>query len=323
MESQTLETCPLCGAKLGTDGKAIENNELLGEMQELKEQGILAQTMFVAVKIVKSMNGNNPAWFREILDEQSCKLEEALQRRLVQEIHPIMQAVSELKGSPQTLGRIQELAIAKRLSSLKIGQDKFITEKSRNSGEDVECIVIEDDREIGKIVIESKKTKKWKEEFIEQTKKYMDKENTEFGIIATTSIPDDALNSTTWRNGVLIVKLDHLEPAYIFMREHLKLKKNLEDEYTSKITQLSVQDQILQELKEAVTSGKLDQIIESINRLTIEIDGSIAKVENRLQRLFRGITKNTSKIREHTATLVSEHIEKIRTQLISKFDMGT
>jgi hypothetical protein len=55
-----------------------------------------------------------------------------------------------------------------------------------------------------------------------------------------------------------------------------------------------------------------------IDTLTASIDSSIAKVENTIQRLFRGITKDTSKIREWTARLVSEHIEKIRSQLIAR-----
>jgi len=52
--------------------------------------------------------------------------------------------------------------------------------------------------------------------------------------------------------------------------------------------------------------------------LAVSIDGSIAKVENSLQRLCRGITRGTSKIREYTAKLISEHIEKIRIQLVNK-----
>ena len=146
----------------------------------------------------------------------------------------------------------------------------------------------------------------------------MDKENTEFGIVATAVLPDGSLSLTTWRNGVLVVKVDHLEPAFVFMREYLKLKKALEENYAAKIEQLEVKDQILQELKDAVTSGELDAIITQINDLTLGIDSSIAKVENTIQRLFRGITKDTGKIRGWIARLVNEHIEKIRSQLIGR-----
>jgi len=71
-------------------------------------------------------------------------------------------------------------------------------------------------------------------------------------------------------------------------------------------------------LKDAITSGQLDSIIKLMHDLAVSIDGSIAKVENSLQRLFRGITRGTSKIRGCTAKLISEHIEKIRIQLVNK-----
>ena len=52
--------------------------------------------------------------------------------------------------------------------------------------------------------------------------------------------------------------------------------------------------------------------------MTVGLDSSIARAENTLQRLFRGIRKDAGKIRALTARLVSEHIEKIRTQLIGR-----
>lgn len=283
-------------------------------MQKLKEQGVLTQTMFVAVKVMKSMSDNNPAWFKEMLDEQNRDFRDEFEK----EIRPLMREISELKGSPQTLGKIQEVAIARRLSAVKMGEDVFTTEKSGKSGEDVECVIIENGMQVGKIVIESKKTKKWQQESVEQIRTYMDKEGTEFGIVATTVLPDDALSFTAWRKGVLIVKLDYLEIAYVFVRETLKLKKHLEDDYGARLAQLDVKEQILQELKDAVMNGELDTIIKSINDSTIEIDSSVAKVENMMERLFRSIKKNTSKIRECAAKLVTEHIEKIRVQLINK-----
>jgi len=131
-------------------------------------------------------------------------------------------------------------------------------------------------------------------------------------------LPDDALNNTTWRDGVLVVNVEYIEPAYIFLREYLKLKRALEEEYSTKITQLEVRDQILEELKNAITSGELDAIIERINTATLNIDNKISKVENYLSRIFKNIRKNTCNIRDLTNKLISEHIEKIRTQLIQQ-----
>lgn len=203
---------------------------------------------------------------------------------------------------------------------LKTGQDVFSNEKSSRSGEDVTCLVRTKDREVGKIIIESKRVRKWSESFVEQIKKYMEKENTEFGIIATTAMPDDAVTYSTWRDGVLVVKLDYVEASYLFTREYLVLKKSLESEYATKLQQLEVRDQILQELKESVKNGELDTIIETIDSVTLAIDQSVSKAEHSITLLFRGIAKNTKKIRELTAKLISEHIEKIRTQLLGALE---
>jgi hypothetical protein len=54
-----------------------------------------------------------------------------------------MARIMELKGSPQRLGKLQELEISKRLSSLKTGEDHFTTSKSYKGGEDVLCSVVE------------------------------------------------------------------------------------------------------------------------------------------------------------------------------------
>jgi DNA helicase TIP49 (TBP-interacting protein) len=81
---------------------------------------------------------------------------------------------------------------------------------------------------------------------------------------------------------------------------------------------LEVRDQILEELKKAITNGELDSIIDRLNKTTLHIDETISKAENYLNRFFRDIGKDSSKIRECSERLVSEHIEKIRVQLIQQ-----
>ena len=51
---------------------------------------------------------------------------------------------------------------------------------------------------------------------------------------------------------------------------------------------------------------------------SLDIENTIAKAENYLSRMFRHMKKDTGKIRELTSRLVSEHIEKIKTQLIQQ-----
>lgn len=314
MMKQNLKKCPFCGAEINQK----EENELLEEISQLKEKGILQQTIFVAVKIVQSMSEKNPVWFKEALDRQTEKIDKSMERRLRVEGREVLKSIMELKGNPTAMGKIQEEKIAKRLSSLKIGRDRFNTEKSRKSQEDIECIVIEDGIELGKIVIESKRTKHWQEKYLQQIEGYMAKENTEFGILATSAMPDDSLNYTVWRDGILIVNIDYVESAYIFLREHLKLSKTLEQEYSARMCNLEVRDQILEELKNAISNGELDSIIKRINKTTLDIDKTVANAENYMTRVFKTIKKDSSRIREYAERLASEHIEKIRVQLLQQ-----
>jgi len=318
MKGKLSRKCPLCGAKLDGDS---ENNGLLEKMQKMKEQGIFQETMYIAVRIVQSFtNGYGPTWFKNMLEEQNTKMEKSIHKGLLSDIRPYFREIMDHLGNPQGLGPVQERAIAKRLSALKMGEDEFTTERSRIAGEDVLCLIKEQGQVIGKIVIESKKTHHWRQKFIEQTLGHMKRENTEFGILATTKMPDDALNYADWRTDALVVKLDYLEFAYLLMRKFLKLKRELEGEYSSKLNKMEFEERVLQELRESVTNGELDSIMGTINELTTHIDSTVstikAQITNKLGLLQKRTNTDTDSIRDLINKLASSHIEKIRIQLM-------
>jgi hypothetical protein len=235
-------------------------------------------------------------------------------------LHRIFEKISELTGSPQSLGKLQEIAIAKRLSALKLGADLYVTEKSSRAGEDVMCVVKENGTDLGRILVESKRTRKWSDAYIEQIKQYMDRENTKFGIVVAETVPDDALSHTIWKDGVLIVKMEYLEPAYIFIREYLKLRVGLENNYQMRIKELDVEDQIIKELRDAVSNGELDLIISRIQESTIKIESLVGQIEKYLEGWSRRIRHQTQSITKETQRLVVEHIEKIRQQLMQSYE---
>jgi len=322
MELESLKCCPLCGARI--TGDELEKlglaSEMLTEMQQLKEQGMLSQAILVAVKIVKTVN-DKPMWFKELLDETREDLRGdfekenlILKNEMQREFRGLLKILMETLGNPLKMGRIQEETIPKRLKAVK-PEDSFSTEKSTRRGEDVTCIVKENNEILGKIIIESKKVKKWSYSYVEQTKRYMENENTEFGIIATTAMPNDALSYTTIIDGVIVVQVDYIEPAYLFSRKYLVLKKELEKEHRTRMKQLEVKDQVLLELKQAILDGKLDEIIATVNGLTESIDSSVNKADVYIKNLFKRIKKDSGKIRDLMAKLVNDHIEKARLQL--------
>lgn len=322
LEMESLKCCPLCGARITSDDleKLGIASEMLTEIQRLKEQGMLSQAILIAVKIVKTVN-DKPMWFKELLDETREDLRDDFQKEnfnlkneIRKEFRELLKILMQTIGNPLKTGRIQEETIPKRLKAVK-PEDNFSTEKSTRRGEDITCIVKENNEVLGKIIVESKKVKKWSNSFIEQIKRYMEKQNTEFGIIATTAMPSDALSYTTIIEGVIVVQIDHIEPAYLFLREYLALKKVLEKEHATKIKQLEVKDQVLLELKQAISDGKLDEIITTVNGLTESIDTSVNKADVYVNNLFKRIKKDTGKIRNLMAKLVNDHIEKAKLQL--------
>lgn len=326
-----LEFCPICGSKIADSGLNIA---LMKNLDQLKQEGILEHTLIVAVSIVKTMNDNNPAWLRELLQDHIKEIEKNQQEQLreirdhqdkkskaslqaIQNAHrDILSKLAELLGNPQALGKIQEQRIAKRLSSLKIGEDSFSTEKATKSMEDVECVVKENGRTLGKIVIESKKTKKWSQKSVEQLRGYMEKENTQFGILASSTLPDDALNETIWKDGILIVKPQHIETAYIFLRQYLILSTQLEMEHRERLSGLEVREFVMHELQNAIRSGELDAIIEAINMSTDAINSHLARAEQYIAGHFKKVRRETKRIQDYTSRLMINHIEKIRMQLL-------
>ena len=322
MEIESLNCCPLCGAQITSHEleKLGLASEMLGEIRQLKEQGMLSQAILVAVKIVKTVN-DKPMWFKELLDETREDLRGdfekenlILKTEMQNEFRGLLKILMETLGNPLETGRIQERAIPKRLKTIK-PEDSFNTEKSTRRGEDVTCIVKENNVTLGKIVIESKKVKKWSYSYVEQTKRYMEKEDTEFGILATTAMPSDALSYTTIVDGVTVVQIDHIEPAYLFLRQHLVLKNSLEREHTMKMKQLEIKDQVMLELRQAISNGELDKIIATVDGLTQNIDTEVNKADNYINTLFKRIKRNTQKIRDLMTRLISDHIEKMRLQL--------
>lgn len=330
-QTTKLENCPFCGAKLP---ESNINKTLLENLDRLKQEGVLEHTLIVAINVVKTMNDNNPAWLRELFKDHLGEMNKSLaeyignddreSRKTVDEIKKVQQKIIEtiigVLGNPQAMGKAQEISIAKRLSAMKIGNDAFSVSNSTKSLEDIECTIFEKNIPYGKILIESKKTKKWSSDYLVQLQGYMKKQSTEFGILATQTLPDDALNDTVWQDGVLIVKPENIEPAYVYLRQFLIMKKELQMKYDQKMSTLEVQDMVVHELQNSIRSGELDALIKRINESTVKIDGELLKAENYLGKHIRALRMETNRIRDCTTDLMSNHVEKIRMQLMDQIN---
>jgi hypothetical protein len=314
---EVLQQCPFCCQDIGSEtleGLGFDH-EVLEEMRRLREEGKLTQAVFLAVKIVRTVQ-DNPQWVKELLDEQTRILSLGFKDSVDDGKSEILRAVHELMGSPLR-GKIQEISIAKRLKAV-VPTDSFSTENSTRKGEDVECTVLETNDVAGTIVVESKKVKTWSQGYVEQTKQYMTKKGTEFGIVATTAMPSDALSDSVMIDNVLVVKADYVEIAYLFMREYLVAKAQLEGDYQSKLSQLKVGEQVLQELRNVVNSGGLDEIITTVTEDTDHVDTLVNRAVDYVQNFANQVKKKTGHIRAQVTKLMSDHIQVIRAKLEPK-----
>src|SRR5437867_3834346 len=179
---EVLQQCPFCGQDIGSEtleGLGL-NHEVLEEVRRLREEGKLTQAVFLAVKIVRTVQ-DNPQWVKELLDEQTRMLSLSFKDSVDDGKSEILRAVHELMGSPFR-GKIQEVSIAKRLKAI-VPTDSFTTENSTRKGEDVECSVIEESDLAGTVIVESKRVKTWSSAHIDQVKEYMAKRGTPFGMV--------------------------------------------------------------------------------------------------------------------------------------------
>src|SRR2546425_12309228 len=166
---EVVMACPVCGQevdreilhKLGLEG------EVLQEVQALRDEGKLTQAIFLAIKIVRTVQ-DNPQWMKDLQEEQTRILSLGFKDTIHESNGEILKVLHELMGSPLR-GKIQEVSIAKRLKAA-VQTDSFNTENSTKRGEDIECTVIEKNNVAGTIIVESKKVKTWSGAFVEQTK---------------------------------------------------------------------------------------------------------------------------------------------------------
>src|SRR5438445_4318843 len=210
---QVLQMCPVRGQEI--DDKTLLElglaNGVLKEVQALREEGKLTQAIFLAIKIVRTVQ-DNPQWMKDLVEEQTRILSLGFKDTVHNSNGEVLKALHELIGNPLR-GKIQEVSIAKRLKAA-VSTDSFTTENSTRKGEDVECSVIEEKDLAGTIIVESKRTKTWSSAHIDQIKEYMAKRGTPFGIVATTAMPSDALSDSLMIDGVLVVKVDYVDVAY-------------------------------------------------------------------------------------------------------------
>lgn len=336
LETKKLKiTCPQCGAVITNKVYSILEKITGMEKIEMKNGGLQdITTTFYAGRVVMRRVQKEIATVeatkeilkevRELIKPELDEKEKQKFEKRIEELEDgtrflqtdIKEQLAKIVYQPVFSGKAQEKQIAKRLKTIS-PEDEFNTEKSTKEGEDILAVIKIQNKEIGKIIIESKNIKKWTSYCITQIRGYMERENTQFAIVATTVLPDDSANDKMYsitEDGIWVVKLEYLEMAFRALRDFLiKLaeQKMLSQQKFKKLTKA------FELFTDTVNSEGYKQKFSNVVQLSKEIEGMSERLGNYsstfckdLDDLAENVRKNVMSIQEINSKIVNSLSKK-------------
>lgn len=351
VEMQT-QKCPICG-RIVENGDLLKQgitDVIVKQMHEANTKGILATVITFGLKIVRVIEPNlKPAFnlkkeqeeLRILLKEVGTILETAkgkitendLQRidetqkkiMKIEEAHlktekewknivtSLHTEHERLMGTPWISGESHERQILRRLRAIS-PSDRFNVKQSSQGGIDIICHIIENNKSVGKIIIESKNTKRWNNRFIEQVEKYKQDENTPYAIISTKTLPPEALNDKieNWLflNKIWITKDTYCEFAYLAYRRALTEIWKQERELEEKLQSIEKQAKIINALEEIVTTKDFIEITESVQQaieLSLTSEGEFDSLVKYIGKKRKTLGKLQKKLRKYLSTAIDKN----------------
>ena len=150
--------------------------------------------------------------FMKRMDPEKLVTESEMKRAITQLQKTIEGVQAALTGT--AIGKVGELVTVKELKSA-FPQDNFSDENANKGDTDIIATIIENGNEQAKVAISCKYVEKWSASFIQQLKKNMKQEKTEYGLLVTKSFPSDALNDRVYYlEKIMMVKPELLSVAY-------------------------------------------------------------------------------------------------------------
>ena len=150
--------------------------------------------------------------FMKRMDPEKLVTESEMKRAVTQLQKTIEGVQAALTGT--AIGKVGELVTVKELKSA-FPQDNFSDENANKGDTDIIATIIENGNEQAKVAISCKYVEKWSASFIQQLKKNMKQEKTEYGLLVTKSFPSEALNDRVYNlEKIMMVKPEFLSVAY-------------------------------------------------------------------------------------------------------------
>jgi hypothetical protein len=233
------------------------------------------------------------------LQEQHNKVEEERKAEIEKMNIALQQIQQKIVGVG--IGQVRELSVIKDLKSA-CPEDDFTDEKAKKHGADIVATVRVKGHAIGKIVVSVKEHDSWNSDFIDQIKKNLREEQTDWGILVSKVFPSSALNEKLYvdGNGILVVKTEYAAAAYLSLRHAVIHKNQAETLVRNQQDRTNLQEQIIGVLRDWVQGSKLREILARIDEArnaTIETEELMQKLQTYNERTIRSARDWQSKIR--------------------------
>ncbi len=274
--------CPMCGSE--ANYKAIERRGLTAKQLQITERYIRDGNFGHMLSLMDSVfNGVDPGKLGPELENQIAFAE--IQKGQTYTQAMLAEIVKKL-SVPASKGDVAEEYTTKDLKAM-FPTDEFAEDKAAKKGTDIVATVKENGREWGTIVISVKSQTKWSSEFLTQTRKNMDQENTPYALLVSEKFPRDALNDKGYDKSnkpgeIFWIVKPECEPfAYGCIRYALIAAEKAKTVLKAEEERIRAQEEITKAVKEWINGEGLQRTLHRIaeakqhNRAILDVFDSI------------------------------------------------
>ncbi|MGH9878230.1 MAG: DUF2130 domain-containing protein, partial [Nitrososphaerales archaeon] len=233
------------------------------------------------------------------LQEQHNKVEQERKHEIEKMNGALQQIQQKIMGVG--IGQVRELSVIRNLKSA-CPEDDLTDEKAKKHGADIVATVMVKGHDVGKIVVSVKEHDSWNGDFIDQIKKNLREEQTDWGILVSKVFPSSALNEKLYveGNGILVVKTEYAAAAYLGLRLAVIHKNRAETLLKGQQERANLQEHIVRVLRDWVHGDKLREILARIDdarNATMETEDLMQKLQTYSERTIKSARDWQSKIR--------------------------
>lgn len=305
--------CPLCGtlvkeAELGRAGVTNAELEIVRRHVRGGTFGKLLQLLDIVFGKIDPERMNKELLTKNAISEvlRAVGGQELSAKKGVEEILKVLNEI-RLKVAGPAIGKVGEAITLKEFKAATPG-DEFSEDKADKRGTDIIATVKENKKVQGKIAISVKYDSQWKSEFIRQLEDNMKHEGTDFGILATTSMPKEALSdkiivTETANDGILlVVNQEYASVAYQGLRlaviawEHARKKINDAQQ------RIDEKAKVFKAVADWVNGRKLKETLDYLSacrRLSEETDEVAMQLRDHTVRKVKGLLEMQQNMRNN------------------------